>query len=262
MKKCNYDSDGIEEEVLNIFASRLKKIRISAKLTQQEFANEIGISVAALSYYEKGKRSPDIIFLSKVCDYFNVSTEYLLGYTNSLITENVEISKMLGLSDKAINNIRRYIEHSDEGSFEDYANNDILNKILESEDFYNVLDLMTWSGFDFCERVPDKEYIEYIATKKMMHAISKAVESMPSMEGRILEALIPEQKEREQYSKWIIEENEKQTDELLKHFEYLKEELRRKVKAKTDAFKESTRGKAIEALKEAEKYGEHNTPKE
>ena len=71
MSKCGYDFCGIEEDVIKVFSERLKKTRISAKLTQQQFANEMGISVAALSYYETGKRVPDIIFLKKVSEYID-----------------------------------------------------------------------------------------------------------------------------------------------------------------------------------------------
>ena len=60
--------DGLEEYTIPIFADRLKHIRTQAGLTQQQFAAEIGISVAALSYYETGKRVPDIIFIKKISE--------------------------------------------------------------------------------------------------------------------------------------------------------------------------------------------------
>ena len=39
---------------------------------------DLAISREALSYYENGKRSPDMEMLIKLSDYFNVSIDYLI----------------------------------------------------------------------------------------------------------------------------------------------------------------------------------------
>ena len=39
---------------------------------------DLNISREALSYYENGKRSPDIDMLVTLSDYFNVSVDYLI----------------------------------------------------------------------------------------------------------------------------------------------------------------------------------------
>ena len=56
----------------------LREIRKKRGLSQQKVAMDMNISREALSYYENGKRSPDISMLIALSDYFNVSTDYLI----------------------------------------------------------------------------------------------------------------------------------------------------------------------------------------
>lgn len=57
----------------------LKLIRKKKKLSQLRVAMDLNISREALSYYENGKRSPDIGMLRLLSDYFNVSIDYLVN---------------------------------------------------------------------------------------------------------------------------------------------------------------------------------------
>lgn len=56
----------------------LKLIRKKKKLSQLKVAMDLAISREALSYYENGKRSPDINMLLLLSDYFDVSINYLI----------------------------------------------------------------------------------------------------------------------------------------------------------------------------------------
>ena len=56
----------------------LKLIRKQKKLNQLKVAMDLSISREALSYYENGKRSPNIEMLVALSDYFNVSIDYLI----------------------------------------------------------------------------------------------------------------------------------------------------------------------------------------
>lgn len=57
----------------------LVAIRKSRGYTQLKVAMDLNISREALSYYENGKRSPDITMLRKMSKYFNVSIDYLIN---------------------------------------------------------------------------------------------------------------------------------------------------------------------------------------
>lgn len=65
-----------------MLSSRLKKLRINKKLTQMELAEKINVTHVSVSGYESGKRSPDTETLQKIADFFNVTTDYLLGRTD------------------------------------------------------------------------------------------------------------------------------------------------------------------------------------
>ena len=56
----------------------LREIRKKKKYSQLKVAMDLSISREALSYYETGKRSPDIDMLVKLSRYFNVSIDYLI----------------------------------------------------------------------------------------------------------------------------------------------------------------------------------------
>ncbi len=56
----------------------LKKIRKAKGFNQLKVAMDLSISRESLSYYENGKRSPDIQMLLLLSDYFNVSIDYLI----------------------------------------------------------------------------------------------------------------------------------------------------------------------------------------
>lgn len=62
-----------------MFGERLKNLRESKGLKQTELAEKLNLTSAALSQYEKGVREPNSEMLKKIADYFDVSTDFLLG---------------------------------------------------------------------------------------------------------------------------------------------------------------------------------------
>ncbi len=56
----------------------LREIRKQKGLSQLKVAMDLSISREALSYYESGKRSPDLNMLLRLSDYFDVSIDYLI----------------------------------------------------------------------------------------------------------------------------------------------------------------------------------------
>lgn len=56
----------------------LKEIRRRKGFSQLKVAMDLNISREALSYYENGKRSPDIDMLLTLSEYFDVSIDYLI----------------------------------------------------------------------------------------------------------------------------------------------------------------------------------------
>lgn len=56
---------------------RLKKLRKTLDLTQQEFANKIGIARGNIGSYEVGKNAPSDAVISLICKQFNVDENWL-----------------------------------------------------------------------------------------------------------------------------------------------------------------------------------------
>lgn len=55
------------------------ELRRNKGVTQEELAAELGVTAAAVSKWENGYTLPDILMLCALADYFEVTTDYLLG---------------------------------------------------------------------------------------------------------------------------------------------------------------------------------------
>lgn len=61
------------------FPRVLRFLRKERGYSQKKVAEDLGISQALLSHYEKGIRECGLDFVVRVADYFDVSCDYLLG---------------------------------------------------------------------------------------------------------------------------------------------------------------------------------------
>lgn len=61
------------------FGKRLKEQRLEKGVYQEEVAKAIGVTKGAYSNYENGNREPEYAILVKLCRYYKVSADYLLG---------------------------------------------------------------------------------------------------------------------------------------------------------------------------------------
>lgn len=68
------------------FGIRLRSLREDRDISTTELANVLHIQTRTLNYYETDKREPDYNTLVKIADYFDVSLDYLLCRTNSIIS--------------------------------------------------------------------------------------------------------------------------------------------------------------------------------
>jgi transcriptional regulator with XRE-family HTH domain len=62
------------------FGQRLRTIRQRRRLTQEEFAELIGISVDFLSLIERGANSPSFDTLEQIAERLRVSVAYLFAF--------------------------------------------------------------------------------------------------------------------------------------------------------------------------------------
>ena len=65
------------------FSRTLSLLRQERGISQRKAAAELGVSQALLSHYENGIREPGLNFVTRACDYYNVSADFMLGRTLS-----------------------------------------------------------------------------------------------------------------------------------------------------------------------------------
>lgn len=61
---------------------RLRELRLSKKLNQEELANALNISKSTIAMWETGSRFPAPEGIEAIADYFNVDVDYLYGRSN------------------------------------------------------------------------------------------------------------------------------------------------------------------------------------
>lgn len=87
------------------FPKRLRSL-LEGK-TQQEVATAIGKSRQTVSYYANGEAAPDYETIIRLADYFQVTTDYLLGVSD-IRTPKADLQavcKYTGLSESAVENL-------------------------------------------------------------------------------------------------------------------------------------------------------------
>ena len=87
------------------FGERLKALRRGKKLTQQQLADKIELVKSSICAYEKNTKYPSVDVLIKLCKFFDVSSDYLLGLSDKI---EYEISE---LTDDQLDIIMNMITH-------------------------------------------------------------------------------------------------------------------------------------------------------
>jgi transcriptional regulator with XRE-family HTH domain len=76
---------------------RIKKLRRTLDLTQQEFADKIGIKRNSLANYETGRNTPIDAIVVSICREFNVNEEWLRNGTGEMFLptdRNADIARL------------------------------------------------------------------------------------------------------------------------------------------------------------------------
>lgn len=61
------------------FNENLKELRLAKGVSQRDVAIFLGLTQKAYCFYELGSREPSIQTILKLCDFFEVSADFLLG---------------------------------------------------------------------------------------------------------------------------------------------------------------------------------------
>lgn len=104
--------------------NRILELRNSSKLSQADLAKFVGCTQVAISHYEKGQRKIPPEVIAKLCSAFNVTSDYLLGFSdtnakspaaqgseavigtefseNAMRLQQQALSKLLGLNEQSL----------------------------------------------------------------------------------------------------------------------------------------------------------------
>ena len=139
---------------------QLRNLREESNLRQIDIANILGIKRSTYTSYEIERDTIPITHLNKICNYFNVSIDYVMGLTNKLQYEKThkEINKLL--VKERIKNLRKS------------------NKLTQSE-IAKVLNISrsTWTGY---------EYGKYLIPTLLLYEVAKRYNcSMDYVLGKI-----------------------------------------------------------------------------
>ena len=64
---------------MSVIGERIKELRLEQGVSQSTLGNSIGVSQKAVDYWERGVNEPKASYIVKLADFFNVSSDYLLG---------------------------------------------------------------------------------------------------------------------------------------------------------------------------------------
>ena len=64
---------------MSSFSERLKELRLKSGIKQIEIAAMLGVQARTMRFYESGNHEPSIESIIKLADFFDISTDYLLG---------------------------------------------------------------------------------------------------------------------------------------------------------------------------------------
>ena len=168
-------------------AKRLKDERNNAELTQLELSKKLKYSKPTVIEWERSNgenRIPDMDTLLKMCNLYNCEIGYLLGEYDTRFRRNATVQEETGLSEAAIESLRRYgkepdyiepgipaptpsdflsflLTYSDDGQAHflgSYALDDILEQIGEIRNNNDLINTMPPTFRDICTRAFENAY--------------------------------------------------------------------------------------------------------
>lgn len=123
-------------ERMDAFIDRFKLLRSEIGLSQEQLAEKLQLSKAAIGHYETGFRRPNLDTLEHIAEFFGVSTDYLLGRTpiRNMSTKDIhtvdDLKRYFGL-DKA-DLIRLFFQ---DGKSSDEIPSEAVESVLEAIEY-------------------------------------------------------------------------------------------------------------------------------
>lgn len=189
------------------FQNRLRGLRESHGYTQDVMSEELGVSLRTYSYWENGKRKPDIEKLYNLCELLQCDPNYLLGNIETPY-DNRKIEEVTRLEYESVEELKKL---SDTQLY-------ILNRLFNNSSLPQILyDIEEFTASSMCEvQIIDtrldrpKTVIPYTSQRMMKYS---AVERFSHMLDVMYEDKILSQKAYDAFYERVkrIQDNELKT---------------------------------------------------
>lgn len=150
---------------------RIKEERENKKLTQEELAEKVGkltghttLKRQTVAGWERGTPIKKIEQLTALCEIYECDMSYLLCEYDCKRIASVEISKVTGLSEMAIDSLIWYQQHNEPKNFPD-----IIDALIMCPDLLNAI-------FEHCYNLPDHKHYLHIE-----QSVDKIMSGEPSI---------------------------------------------------------------------------------
>lgn len=130
----------------SVFANRLRDLMEKNKTTQPQLAEAVGVSRQAVGQWQNGNTVPDILDFQKICNFFNVSADYLLGRSESPSNDKdlKDVADYLGVSDSAAVAIRQFSGKISTEEAQKWMNENVCNTELVNGYNSSQSDICSW----------------------------------------------------------------------------------------------------------------------
>lgn len=92
---------------LSIISSNIKETRKKRGFTQEEVSKAVGISRSTVAKWENGSAEPNALELKKLCEFLNISSEYIYGKTSSY--SDIKIPKEYNIDINRLNSMGKHM---------------------------------------------------------------------------------------------------------------------------------------------------------
>ena len=112
-----------------VFSIRLRELRLERGEKQADVAAILNVSIQSYSAYESG-REPKYEMLNAIATHYDVTANYLTGYSDQRTTANENIGRITGLTNLSIERVKK---------MNTIGAMDIFNDLLTHENFMGAL---------------------------------------------------------------------------------------------------------------------------
>lgn len=123
---------------------KIKELRQERNLSLRDLAADLEIAYSSLGKYERGDQQPSFETLIKLADYFNVTTDYLIGRSEGKTPELQTLYEEIRLSEASIDLLKsmaEFISQYKGGPFEKMSPLNCIDFLLsQKEQSYRLFD--------------------------------------------------------------------------------------------------------------------------